>query len=107
MAVAPSELNVINIYKSSSPCSPTLFMDGLRSIYDDKKETIIVGDFNICFREENNHQIIKLMKSMNFNQKIRLPTHVQGRCIDHVYHYLPNPDRNKTSVEVLQFGQFY
>ena len=82
-------------------------MDDLRSIFDDKKETLIVGDFNICFREDTNHQIIELFKSMKFDQKIRSPTHVHGRYIDHVYHYLPNPDENKTRVDVLQFGQYY
>ena len=107
LAVGSSELNVINIYKSPSTIPPTFFMEDLRSIFDDKKETIIVGDFNICFREENNHQIIKLLKSMKFDQKIMSPTHVQGRYIDHVYHYLPNPDENTTAVDVLQFGQFF
>ena len=75
-------------------------MDDIRSMFDNKKETLIVGDFNICFREENNNQIIKLLKSMQFDQKIKFPTHVQGRCIDHVYHYLPNPDKNTTTVEL-------
>ena len=107
LSVASLELNVINIYKSSSTISLTLFMDDLRSIFDDKKETLIVGDFNICFRKENNHQIIKLLKSMKFDQKTKSATHVQGRCIDHVYHYLPNPDENTTTVKVLQFGQFF
>ena len=82
-------------------------MDDLRGIFDDKKETLIVGDFNICFRKENNHQIIKLLKSMKFDQKTKSATHVQGRCIDHVYHYIPNPDENTTTVKVLQFGQFF
>ena len=44
---------------------------------------------------------------MGFDQKVKLPTHNQGRCIDHVYHFSPNIERNMAIVEVLQFGQFY
>ena len=107
LMVASSELNVINIYRSSSSTSSNPFVDDLISIFDDKKETLVVGDFNICFKEQNNHPIIRQLKSMKFDQRVKSPTHVQGRFIDHVYHFSPNYEENNSSVEVLQCGQFY
>ena len=107
LVVANSELSVVNIYKSSSSDLPNLFINDLIRVLGDDKETIIVGDFNICFREEENHPVITKLKSMKYVQKVMLPTHIQGRYIDHVYHFSPSQDGNKTEVEVIQFGQFY
>ena len=107
LTVASTELNVINIYKSPSSTSLSLFLADLIRVFDDKKETLIVGDFNICFKEQNDHPIIRQLKSMKFNQRVKSPTHVQGRCIDHVYHFSPNYEENNSTAKVLQFGQFY
>ena len=107
LAIASSDLDIINIYRSSSSICSTDFLDDLTSVFDNKKETFVVGDFNICFKAESNHPMIEKLKSLKFQQRVQLPTHVLGRYIDHVYHFLPNYDENETIIDVLQFGQFF
>ena len=51
--------------------------------------------------------MIEKLKSLKFQQRVQSPTHVLGRYIDHVYHFLPNYDENETIIDVLQFGQFF
>ena len=66
-----------------------------------------MGDFNICINESRNHPIILTLSSLKFEQKNQSPTHVLGRCIDHVYFFNPEDSENMTAVEILQFGQFF
>ena len=107
LSVELSDLNIINIYKSSTVVSTTTFINDVRSLFNEEKETLIVGDFNICYEKERKHLIITQLMSMGFDQKVKSPTHVQGRCIDHVYHYSPTSDDNISQVRILQFGQFF
>ena len=105
LLVASTDLNIINIYRSSSSESPSALMQDLSELFDEQKTTIIVGDMNICSKEENNHTILKHLRTMRFKQKAKSPSHIAGRYIDHVHFYSPQPLRQ--CVEVSQFGQFF
>ena len=105
LLVASTDLNIINIYRSSSSESPSALMQDLSELFDEQKTTIIVGDMNICSKEENNHTILKHLRIMRFKQKAKSPSHIAGRYIDHVHFYSPQPLRQ--CVEVSQFGQFF
>lgn len=48
--------------------------------------TIVIGDFNVNFLKEPNHNLIKAIKlDKNYIQIKKCSTHISGSCIDHVY----------------------
>ena len=104
--VASLELDVINVYRSSSSENPSVFIEDLLSVFDNQRRTLIAGDLNICYAAEDNHPIIRKLKSLKFTQNVKSVSHVQGRIIDHVYHFSPFSDANP-QLEVHQFGQFF
>ena len=65
-----------------------------------------MGDFNLCFLTERQHQIFKRIEFEGFEQLIKEPTHTEGRQIDLVFHY-SLPDKSNTGPNVLQFGQYF
>ena len=81
--------DIINIYRSNGSSSSKFIAD-LISVFDHKQETYIVGDFNICYNSEGNHKVIKAIEVLGFKQKIKGPTHIEGRQIDHVFVFMPN-----------------
>ena len=107
--IKSSYLNIINIYRSSSSSSASIrnFIDDLEQLIEANKPTLIVGDFNFCSNEENTHPISAKLISLKFEQKVKHPTHVLGRCLDHVYFFSPDKNSNQTEVKVQQFGQFF
>ena len=104
--VGSKHLNIINVYRSFSSDLVSHFIEDLVSLFDDKKKTILAGDLNVCYLGENNHPIIKKLDDLNFRQRVKMPTHVQGRLIDHIYFFSPSLD-TAPDVEVLQFGQYF
>ena len=69
------------------------------------KKTLLVGDLNICFINERNHKILKVIEKCGFKQQVKFPTHSAGRQIDHVYYFSPSEDAPSLLVE--QVGQFF
>ena len=86
--VTSEEYIIINIYRSSNTSS-TRFIKDLYNLLEKSKETLIVGDFNICFLSEVHHPVIRFLISQGFQQLVKRPTQIEGRLIDHVYHYSP------------------
>ena len=64
-----------------------------------KEDTVIVGDFNLCFVDQRNHQIFRTLESLGFNQLVKKPTHIKGRMIDLVF--------SKVSFEIIQQSPFF
>ena len=46
---------------------------------------MIVGDFNLCYKENGNNRLIKELEELGFKQLIHEHTHIRGRTIDHAY----------------------
>ena len=75
---------VINVYRSQGG-SDLVLLENLKATINPEKATIITGDFNICYRDSQNHRFIRGMHELRLNQLVQEATHIQGRLIDHVY----------------------
>ena len=45
----------------------------------------VIGDVNIDYIDDEDHEMIQFLKGHGFTQLIQKPTHVQGGLIDHIY----------------------
>ena len=81
--IAVFDINVINVYRSENANTKTFLKDLIDII--DGKQSIIVGDFNLCFVSQNVHPIFKFFKECGFLQLVKNPTHMKGRMIDLVF----------------------
>ena len=95
--VSSSSMDIINVYRSEGAVTSS-FLEDLLSLYD-KEETVIMGDFNLCYIQQRNHQIFKTIESLGFNQLVKSPTHIKGRMIDLVF--------SKSFFEVIQQSPFF
>ena len=73
----------------SKNASSIAFLMDFDDIFDETRETLVVGDFNLCSKSEKDHSILRHMKSLGFKQLVNEPTHVEGRSIDLVFMYRP------------------
>jgi hypothetical protein len=96
-------LDIINVYRSQSGHSLEL-LEHLKKQIEAERITIITGDFNICFMENNSNRMIQGLLSLGFDQLVHEPTHIQGRHIDHVY-FLDPSNRLKPILE--RYSPYY
>ena len=96
--------DVINIYRSVGASSDKFIKD-LEKIFDSTKVTYLLGDFNLCFKTENNHPIIKKISHLGFEQKVEHATHIGGRLIDHIYIF--SPCNHDMLVKVQQQSPYF
>ena len=82
-------LDIINVYRSQSGNSLEL-LEHVKDQIEVGRITIITGDFNICFMENNSNRMIQGLLNLGFYQLLHEPTHIRGRQIDHVYFLDPN-----------------
>ena len=68
------------------------------------KLTLIVGDVNICFKENYRNQFIQGLIKFGFKQMINEPTHIYGRIIDHAYILDPN---KSTDLIIERYSPYY
>ena len=93
-----------NIYRSVGASSDDFAQD-LEKLFDSKKVTYLLGDFNLCFKTESNHPIVKKISCLGFEQKVEHATHIGGRLIDHIYIFSPN--RHEILVKVQQQSPYF
>ena len=74
----------INIYRSSSGSIPEA-LKALNTLIDDRKPSLITGDFNLCYTKNSSNSITKGLQASGFKQLVTEATHIQGGLIDHVY----------------------
>ena len=72
------------MYRSSSS-SKDRFCDKLIKLIDSTRESIILGDFNICGQREKSCTIVKSLSCYGYTQLVKEATHIRGRHIDHAY----------------------
>ena len=96
--------DIINIYRSVGASSDEFMMD-LEKIFDPKKVTYLLGDFNLCFKAEINHPILKRISCLGFEQKVKHATHIGGRLIDHIYIF--SPCNHDMLVKVQQQSPYF
>ena len=96
--------DVINIYRSVGASSDEFIKD-LEKIFDSSKVTYLLGDFNLCFKTDNNHPIIKKISYLGFEQKVEQATHIGGRLIDQIYIF--SPCNHEMFVRVQQQSPYF
>ena len=85
-----SVFDLITVYRASNQPQMSFqeFVKVMEKGIDDKRPTIICGDFNFDCKKENEFTV--MMKSKKFKQIVEKPTTYRGYCIDHFYHNKPD-----------------
>ena len=76
----------------------------LGDIVSPTKNTIVYGDFNICYRKDKNNVISNKLKNLGFQQIANDPTHISGSQIDHLY---VHKIQNIGNVETFYSSVYY
>ena len=74
----------------------------LAKIVNDKKKTVIAGDFNICSKEESSDIVIDYLLKSGFKSMMKEPTQIIGRFIDHCY-----ISKNAEIAEIERYSPYY
>lgn len=79
--------DIICVYRSSDSVKTNQidFLNDLRSLICQGRKTFISGDFNFNALCPKQNYILKVLKTWNFVQMVKEPTHIQGGLIDHCY----------------------
>ena len=101
--ICSEELTIINVYRSAGADTAN-FIDDLVSLVENSKDTLIVGDFNICYALHQFHEVFVTLTSMGFDQLVQKPTHIDGGQIDLVFLHASN---SSMVFEVNQQAQFF
>ena len=82
--LSTQNLNIINIYKSKND---NTLNEVLTTVIDSQIDTptLVVGDFNICYRQNPNNKVSNTLQEHGFIQTVNEATHIKGGQIDHVY----------------------
>ena len=95
------DVDIIVVYRSSS-CRDTI--SKIHNLIKEEKTTIICGDFNVCYRENNRHSIIQSLHILGFDQKVKTATHLKGGTIDHCYFKNGN---QRLDIDVQLYSPYY
>jgi len=76
----------------------------IKQLFNSTRRTIIVGDLNICSFKEKFHTVIRCLNELGFRQRVLLPTHQGGGCIDHVCIYVP-PELEERERQIINVSQ--
>ena len=81
--ISSETLDVIVVYRTQE--EPYLSLKNhLQKLINPSKETLIVGDFNFCFKSQHN-QCKEFLVVSKFEQLVQTPTHIEGALLDHAY----------------------
>lgn len=83
-----SSFNVITVYRThlcKRPQFEKQFINTLFDLIDKDKQTIINGDFNFDYWDEQDRLLTHRLRHAGFIQIVQEPTTVRGKCIDHFY----------------------
>ena len=80
------------------------FMKDLFGLIDARKQTLIMGDLNLCFLKEGSHQLFKSFLDKGFTQIVRNPTSLRGRLIDLAF---ISPSNSDVVFVARQQSQFF
>ena len=60
--IVSEQLEVINVYRSEG-AETNNFLNDLCGLISSVKQTMILGDFNLCYMSENSHQLFQVLHS--------------------------------------------
>ena len=101
--IKSDSMDVINVYRSAG-ADDECFLEDLCSLVSSGKQTLILGDFNICYQTQPTNQVFQALESKGFKQLVKHPTHIEGRLIDLVFIFSMDPGVN---YEALQQAQYF
>ena len=78
------EVEVIVVYRSDGG-NPNDLVAHLTRLIDREMNTLVTGDFNICYISKRNNKVTKYLESDGFSQLMNEATHMKGGHIDHIY----------------------
>ena len=89
--VGSQDIEIINLYRSQECQNIEIFV---KNLIDHDKKTIVVGDTNINYQNQNNHKFVRMMtEELGFKQLVTQPTFdrlkkgqpMMPSLLDHVY----------------------
>jgi hypothetical protein len=78
------EVDIIIVYRSEQG-NLTDLVEHLKKLINPGVNTVVTGDFNICYVSNRNNKITKYLENDGFSQLMHEPTHMKGRHLDHLY----------------------
>ena len=78
------EVEVIVVYRSDQGNINDL-VEHLKKLIDREVNTVVTGDFNICYLSKRNNKVTKYLENDGFSRLMSEATHMKGRHIDHLY----------------------
>ena len=97
------DLDIINVYRSQGMNNAELAND-LEGLIDMSKPTIICGDFNFCYIDQQDNEVTQMLVQSGFAQQVHEATHFKGGHIDHVY---SNHDPSLLDVVISLYSPYY
>ena len=79
-----SNLDVINLYRSSHG-DLKLLNHNLEDMIKRVRPQLVVGDFNFCYLDSSSNTTSNYLRSNNFEQLIKEPTHIEGNLLDQAH----------------------
>ena len=81
--VTSENMDVISVYRSQE--EPFLSLKNqVEALIDPNKTSLVVGDFNFCYKTSQN-EFSSFMSKSKFNQLVEAATHIEGGLLDHAY----------------------
>ena len=99
-----SKLDVIALYRSEQGNSSELLAH-IKNLITQGKNTVICGDFNICYLSTRNNRVTKYLEENGFKQLVKEATHIQGRLLDHFYIRIEHENSVETSM--VRYSPYY
>ena len=96
-------LDVMSLYRSQVGSSSEV-LNAIKRLLNDKRRTLMIGDFNLCYYENFHNPLIQGFIAIGFQQVVHEPTHVRGRIIDHAY--IRDPSR-RLKLYVERYSPYY
>ena len=101
--IVSESLDIINVYRSEAANSVD-FIEDLIGMTDASKQTLVLGDFNICYLSENSHSVFQAFHIKGYHQIVKSPTSLHGRLIDVAF---LSPSDSNVHYEARQQAQFF
>jgi hypothetical protein len=97
-------LDVIIVYRSEQGNLSDL-VEHLKKLINTEVNTVVTGDFNLCYVSNRNNKVTKYLENDGFSQLMNEATHMKGRHLDHLY-FRPGNEPVKTP-SIHRYSPYY
>ena len=94
------DIDVIAIYRSQGG-NLRILVDKLQDLIKLDKNTLIIGDLNVCSLENPQNQLWMFLKNKSFKQIVKKATHIDGGHIDHAYIMNKGNYEEEPNIEIV------